>query len=213
MKIVIGLGNPGEEYARTRHNTGFRVVDCLAEKLRAEPFAVGSKAVSSLIWYEKIQVMLVKPMTYMNLSGEVVSVLGDMLGSALDNMLVITDDLHLPLGRMRFRSGGSCGGHNGLASIEQALATTGYPRLRIGIGVSGDNATDDGRVLDDAHGKAENKLIDFVLGEFTAREEEMLACVVPLAAGAVMDWIVHGITYCQNEYNSRNSAIGTGGET
>jgi PTH1 family peptidyl-tRNA hydrolase len=131
--------------------------------------------------------MLVKPQTYMNLSGEsVLEMLEDLEEEpGLEDLLVVTDDAALPLGSMRFRPRGSCGGHNGLASIEQSLASDGYPRLRIGVGPATEGIP----------------LKEFVLGGFSEREEDMLSSVIPTAAKAVRLWVEEGIEACQREYN------------
>ncbi len=134
MYLIIGLGNPGRKYANTRHNLGFRAIDLLSEKhnihLRKhlKPYESGSAEIAG----EKV--VLVKPLTYMNLSGEIVSSLVKKKSIHLEKILVICDDINLPLGDIRFRAKGSAGGHNGLSSIIEHLGSSDFPRLRIGIG-------------------------------------------------------------------------------
>lgn len=142
MKLVIGLGNPGPPYERTRHNIGFRVVDALAAKLRWQWSERRSRAVlaSGTIGSEKV--VLVKPITFMNLSGEAVAELVRWYKVQPEDLLVICDDLDLPVGKVRLRSKGSDGGHNGLENIIHHLHTAQFPRLRIGIGRPSDSRID-----------------------------------------------------------------------
>lgn len=198
MKIVVGLGNPGAEYAPTRHNVGFRVVDGLARRLQARLVAdAGDGEVAEAV-LEGESVLLLKPATYMNRSGEALGALLDGLPEELpiEEVLVVTDDVHLPLGRMRARPGGSCGGHNGLASIEAALATAEYPRLRVGVGPE----PADGR-------------IEFVLGRFTRGEEAVLEEVIPAAVEAAVTWMRDGMDACRNRFNGWRPAEDTGAAT
>jgi len=201
--MVIGLGNPGMEYTRTRHNAGFRVVDRVARDLGAGAFAARGQALVATGACADEPMLLVKPQTYMNRSGEAVGALLKPEGESLpiDRLLVIADDLHLPLGRLRFRDRGSCGGHNGLASIEQALATDAYPRLRLGIGPRlADAATSDGTPLSAAEPEGQDP-VDFVLGAFSEDEEAVLATVIATASEAVRTWVTAGLSHCQNQYN------------
>ena len=217
MKYIVGLGNPTAKYKNTRHNIGFSVVERVAD-LPVAPessSAVGipSAGVDSFLqrllrylsgaggktarrWH-KYQNMLVcrvnpeltllKPQTYMNLSGEVFSYLEDTVP---ENILVVVDDIYLPLGRMRFRSKGSAGGHNGLKSVEESLGSSLYHRVKIGVG----------RESAGVASEPEN-LIDFVLGEFAPEESELLRKVTDKSAQAVQDWYVGGIDYVQQQYN------------
>jgi peptidyl-tRNA hydrolase, PTH1 family len=134
MKLVIGLGNPGSQYERTRHNVGFRVVDKLAEKLGWKWTGRRSRAVlaSGTIGSEKV--VLVKPLTFMNLSGEAVAALVRWYNVSPEDILVVYDELDLPVGKVRLRPRGSAGGHNGIESIIRYLHTDQFPRLRVGIG-------------------------------------------------------------------------------
>ncbi len=189
MKVIVGLGNPGEAYRDTRHNAGFRVLDRFAEDLSAGVFAPGHKGVFSRVALAGHDVLLLKPRTFMNNSGDAVTSLLDAgvvnEEECQDALLVVTDDVALPLGRLRLRALGSSGGHNGLASVEQSLASSAYPRLRIGVGP----------------GPEEEDLAAFVLSAFEEEEEEILTSVIPTAAKLLSDWVVHGLEVCQQKYN------------
>jgi len=180
---VVGLGNPGAEYAATRHNIGFRVID----RLRQEDAENASRTAARRWNAETVETnygWLLKPLTYMNASGEAVADMAEELGLSPERILVVTDDVHLPLGRMRLRFSGSCGGHNGLASIERELAADTYPRLRLGVGQAG-----------------KKSLIDHVLGAFDATEEELVEVVVEQATHAVRLWINSPAPGVQQEIN------------
>ncbi|MBN2711731.1 MAG: aminoacyl-tRNA hydrolase, partial [Planctomycetes bacterium] len=140
MKLVVGLGNPGKKYEETRHNIGFRVVDRIASEFSFPPYRNSWQALAAEKEVDSEKVLLLKPVTFMNLSGEALTWCLDSLEQEpeLSDILVVTDDVALPLGRIRIRAGGSCGGHNGLASIEHSLASADYPRLRVGVGPSGE---------------------------------------------------------------------------
>lgn len=180
MKAVLCLGNPGEKYRLNRHNAGFMVADCLAGKL-------GKKwqAGANMLYFTYDDAVIIKPQTYMNGSGEVFPCLAEPV--ACGDVLVVVDEVNLPLGRLRFRARGSAGGHNGLRSIEQTLGSPDYCRLRIGIGSGGAVAGGD--------------LIDFVLGDFSGDELELLGRVVELSAGGVLEWLESGIGAAQGKYN------------
>jgi PTH1 family peptidyl-tRNA hydrolase len=185
----VGLGNPGHEYAETRHNVGFRVVDLCARRLNARwESRIG-------IWEAAegeaagIPVLLVKPQTYMNLSGRAVAeVLGEE-GVSVERTIVIMDDLALPLGRLRMRAKGSDGGHNGLASIIYTCGTTEIPRLRCGIGVDPLPFRDD--------------LPAFVLSPFTEGEQETALRMIERAADAIMMFVQSGIARAMSHYNTK----------
>ncbi|MFA5794990.1 MAG: aminoacyl-tRNA hydrolase [Candidatus Brocadiia bacterium] len=185
MKIIIGLGNPGEKYERTRHNLGFRVIDFLAEQNNiglAKSRYHRSYTGKGNIGDEKV--MLVKPATYMNLSGEAVQRLFADTGEALENFLIICDDFQLPHGAMRMRRQGSSGGHNGLESIIQLLGDEKFPRLRIGLG---------------APVGVEHKR--FVLSNFTRAEEKQNKEVIETVAQAVDCWVKDGIEKAMTSFN------------
>lgn len=184
MKLVVGLGNPGGKYESTRHNVGFRVVDELA---RRHGIDMNRTRFSSLFGSGTIgseQVILLKPGTFMNLSGRAVQEALAFYKLAPADLMVISDDLALPLGRLRLRKSGSAGGHNGLASIIQALGGDDFPRLRIGIEqVSGE------------------RMVGHVLGAFTRREEEIVGPALVRAADAVECWLAEGMDTAMNRYN------------
>lgn len=210
-RIALGIGNPGPEYASTRHNVGFMVLDLLAERLglcftrleRAGPD--GQKHFSGKV---KAQVcegrrkgkefLLVKPQTYVNLSGEVAAPLLRHAKRTSDSLFVIVDDLNLPLGRIRIRPSGSAGGHNGLKSVQQMLQTDAYPRLRLGIGPPAPSSNADG---DGSEGRSKavaplqaavlrgRDWPDFVLAPFLPEEREVLSRVLVQAADCTQAWL------------------------
>ncbi len=184
MKIVVGLGNPGRRYQGTRHNVGFAVVDALAEGPNVSALQCRFQA-GVAEWTEAGEkVLLVKPETFMNLSGRCVRQAVDFYQVPLPEVLVICDDINLPLGRLRFRPRGTHGGHNGLRDIQSHLGTTVYPRLRIGVGAPSD------------------EVVDYVLGRFRPAERAAIAEALELAAQAVVFWLHQGIEKSMNQYNS-----------
>ncbi len=191
VKIVLGLGNPGKEYERTRHNVGWWFLDHLADVWRFEGWKKDGDArvVSGQVGPHKVR--LVKPLTYMNLSGAVLRpYLRRAFWSPKVDLLVVVDEVALPIGRFRFRARGSAGGHNGLKSIEGALGNQDYPRLRIGIG------PDDAR-----HRRGD--LADFVLDEFGKREAETVRSLFPELREATELWLREGIEPVMNRYNAK----------
>jgi PTH1 family peptidyl-tRNA hydrolase len=184
MKLVIGLGNPGGRYAGTRHNVGYAVVDSLAESPRAGRFQSRFQAQLAELIEEPHKVLLVKPETFMNLSGRCVRQIVDFYQLPLEDLLVVCDDINLPLGKIRARARGSHGGHNGLRDIQNHLGTIEYARLRIGVG-----APDE----DDA--------IDHVLGRFRPVERPVIEEAVQKAVQAVIVWVHQGIEPCMNQFN------------
>jgi PTH1 family peptidyl-tRNA hydrolase len=183
MKIVVGLGNPGKRYDGTRHNIGFAVVDSLAASPRSGRFQPRFHAQVCELVENDDKILLVKPETYMNLSGRSVREAVDFYRLALSDLLVVCDDINLPLGRLRVRAKGSHGGHNGLRDIQNHLGTTEYARLRIGVDAP------------------RNDAIDHVLGRFSAGERKMIDDAVSLAAQAVILWASRGVEACMNQYN------------
>ncbi|HID21804.1 MAG TPA: aminoacyl-tRNA hydrolase [Planctomycetaceae bacterium] len=183
-KIVIGLGNPGPEYAGTRHNLGFDVVDLLCVRHGIECRSHKFHALYGRGIICDCRVHLAKPMTYMNESGIAVREIVSWYRSDLSQVLVICDDVNLPLGKIRVRRGGSSGGHRGLESIVQHLGTDQYPRLRLGIGR--------------ASGVS---MRDFVLSEFRDDEKAVVEELRTHAADAAETWIVHGVETCMNRFN------------
>jgi len=187
MKVIVGLGNPGREYERTRHNVGWWVVDHLADVWRFEPWKRDGEARVTTGSVGRARVRLVKPQTYMNLSGSVLrSYLRRPAWSAASDLMIVVDEVALPLGRYRFRARGSAGGHNGLKSIEAAVGSQDYARLRIGI------APDDPRRRGD--------LSDFVLDNFAKQESDVVRALMPTLTQALELWTSHGITPVLNRF-------------
>jgi PTH1 family peptidyl-tRNA hydrolase len=185
MKLVVGLGNPGPRYAGTRHNIGFDVVDYLAAAPGVGRWRSRFEAQMTDGVEGTEQVLLLKPETFMNLSGRAVRAAIDFYKLAVTDLLVVCDDIALPLGKLRARAKGSDGGQKGLRSIEQQLGTTDYSRLRIGVGSPGEH-------LDAA---------DHVLSRFKPGERAAVEEAVAQAAQAVQLWIRQGIDVCMNRVN------------
>lgn len=185
MKIIIGLGNPGKEYANTRHNIGFMVIDQLANRQNVNQFKEKFKALIGEYKYGAEKVLLVKPMTFMNASGEsVVDILRFYKVEPAD-IIIIYDDMDLETGRLRIRKKGSAGGHNGMKSIIYQLQTDNFARLRMGIGKPPHNA------------------INFVLGNFGSEEKETLQEMIDKAADAVEMFLDQGTEAAMNKYNEK----------
>lgn len=200
MKLIVGLGNPGGDYARTRHNAGFRVLDALADRVggdfRQRKFKARFATVDLPREWQGAQagdgrLLLVKPETYMNLSGEtVVSFLG-YYHLERNDLLVVTDDVNLPLGVLRLRRSGTAGGHNGLSDIERRLGGRDYARLRCGVGGREEGAE-----------RRIGELAGYVLGRFAPDEEERLPAVFARAAEACLTWAGHGCEMAMNRFNA-----------
>ena len=191
MKLIVGLGNPGPEYDRTRHNVGFEVVDSLARRYAAGETARGRfHAVTVEGFVEGEKVLLLKPTTYMNRSGQSVSEAMRFykLEPATD-LLVVVDDLALPCGQIRLRPGGSDGGHNGLRDIRSKLGTAEYARLRIGI---------------DPPGAIPQK--DYVLGKFRPDQRELVEEALATSVDAAATWARAGIEHAMNTFNQKMKA-------
>ena len=184
MKVICGLGNPGEQYRDTRHNIGFAVVDLLADRWGLTGAGrVRDGAARLEADRPEDRVMLVKPMRFMNQAGlPLAAALANTNADPTSDLLVITDDVDLPLGRMRLRRSGSAGGHNGLRSIITALGGTEFNRLRVGIGRSGDTG-------------------DHVLSTFKPRERELAAEAVAVGADAAERWLRDGIEAAMTAFN------------
>lgn len=182
MKAIVGLGNPGREYARTRHNIGFDVVDEVARRwnVQLRPW----KSAADVVVVSSRGVVLAEPQTFMNASGEAVGRLAAFYGLEPGDLLVVADEVQLPLGRIRLRGAGSAGGHNGLKSIIQHLGTE-FSRLRIGVG-RGDPTWD---------------LADHVLSRFGPGEREAAIEAVGRAADAVEFFVEHGVEAAMNRFN------------
>ncbi len=191
MKLVVGLGNPGREYEKTRHNVAWLLLDHAASQWRAEDWRRDGESRVSGARLGATRVRLVKPQTYMNLSGQVLRPYQRRESwSSANDLLVVVDDVALPLGRYRLRAQGSAGGHNGLKSIEAALGTREYARLRIGIG-----PTEPEHQFDD--------LSDFVLGRFGKGELAVVDELFPKLSDAIEIWIRDGIVAAMNVHNRR----------
>jgi len=191
MKLVVGLGNPGRKYERTRHNVGFRVVDELARRWRID---FGRRRLAGYVGAGKLReqrVLLVKPTTYMNRSGRSVREAVTFYKVALEDLLVVVDDMALGLGRLRLRPKGSAGGHNGLADIIQQLGGDGFGRLRIGI--------------DQVAGE---RMVGHVLSPFTSAEEEIVGSAICRAADAVECWVIEDVEEAMNRYNRTEGQTG-----
>jgi peptidyl-tRNA hydrolase, PTH1 family len=189
MKLIVGLGNPGAEYERTRHNVGWRVVDAFAAKFR---LAVTKHEKNALTGSGRVaggSVMVAKPLTYMNLSGDAVRLLVNAYLESPEEMIVVYDDIDLPLGRLRIRPNGSAGTHNGMRSIVSTLATENFPRLRVGIG-----ASDQGR------------LRDYVLDEFSPEDEPVVARAVERAVDALLLFVRGDLKRAMNQFNRDEEA-------
>ncbi len=185
MKIVVGLGNPGREYDQTRHNVGWMVLDRLAERAGWTGHARARDAAASVHGrYDGLDLMFVKPTTFMNLSGVAVRKVLARQRAPLGELLVVVDDFDLPLGRLRLRAEGSAGTHNGLRSIVGELGTQKFARLRVGIG------------------EPSRAAIDHVLSRFTAPERKVLDEVLDAAADAVVDWAREGSARAANRWNA-----------
>ncbi len=185
MKVVVGLGNPGAQYAKTRHNIGFRVVGELARRHSAGTPRVDFEAEVAEIHVAGEKILLVSPLTYMNLSGRSVRAAFDFYKLELDDLLIVCDDLNLDCGRLRMRRGGSSGGQKGLGDIIQRLGTEEFARLRIGIGQP----------------PGQMDATNYVLARFRPEEIEAIDLAVVLAADAVEWWIRDGVDLAQNRVN------------
>jgi PTH1 family peptidyl-tRNA hydrolase len=194
VKVVTGLGNPGERYQLTRHNVGFRVVDLLADRwgLTGQGrVRDGAAQLEVRLQNPPERVLLVKPMRYMNLSGGALKAAMRQTDASLeDDLLVVTDDVDLPLGRLRLRREGSAGGHNGLRDIIAAFGSNQFNRLRVGIGRSG----------------TRRETVDHVLSTFRADERELANAMIVTAADAVEAWLRDGIEEAMNAFNGLDLA-------
>jgi PTH1 family peptidyl-tRNA hydrolase len=189
MKVILGLGNPGREYEATRHNVGWWVLDHLADVWRFDGWKKDGEALTSTGVVAGLKVRLVKPLTYMNLSGEVLRpYLRRPFWAAKTDLLVIVDEVAIPIGTYRMRARGSAGGHNGLKSVEHHLKTQEYPRLRIGI-----RPEDERRIGSD--------LADFVLDKFARDEADVVRELMPRLTDVVETWLKEGAEAAMNRFN------------
>jgi PTH1 family peptidyl-tRNA hydrolase len=184
MKVIVGLGNPGPKYAGTRHNVGFDVVEYLAAGPGCGPFREKFEAFVSEMKDGDETVLLIKPLTFMNLSGRAVRAVLDFYKVSVENLLVICDDFNLPLGKLRVRIKGSHGGQNGLRNIQEQLGTDAYTRLRIGVGAPAFDA------------------VDHVLSKFKPGERAAVEDAVAKAAQAALTWLHQGAEAAMNKFNA-----------
>ena len=184
--LLVCLGNPGDKYENTRHNVGFMVADEVAERQRAPIQKVKFKALTNVLTISGEKVLVMKPITYMNLSGEAVRQAVDFYKVAPDHVLVISDDTSLAVGRLRIRKGGSAGGHNGLKSIIQHLGSDQFPRIKVGVGEKPHPDYD---------------LADWVLGKFVGEDKKTIDAAVKRAADAVECIIADGCDKAMNRFN------------
>ena len=203
MKLIVGLGNPGREYVGTRHNIGFEVLERLAVKIGLVPGPSDLDRLSrskfeglaldgpvTFASGKQERVLLLKPLTYMNLSGRSVQAAKAFYQLPVDDLMIVLDDVALPAGKIRLRPGGSTGGHNGLRDIERALATSNYPRLRVGI--------------DAPPPRVPQK--DYVLGKFSGEQRQRIDSSIDKAAEALLLWMDKGITPAMNQFNAADTA-------
>ena len=188
--LVVGLGNIGEEYASTRHNMGFLVLDAWAQASNAV-FTTGRYGATAEISFKGRKFTLLKPSTYMNLSGKAVNYWLKKTGIPQENLLVVVDDFAIPFGTLRLRRRGSAGGHNGLKSIDYSLASDDYARLRVGTGNGG---------------FAEGRQVDFVLGELLLEEKRAMPEILERAIAAIKCYATEGIDRAMTQFNKAHPA-------
>jgi len=185
LYVIAGLGNPGAKYEYTRHNIGFLVVDILAEKYNISITKIKHKALTGIGLIEGKKVMLVKPQTYMNNSGESIREVVEWYKTSLEHLIVVYDDLDLPLGKLRVRAKGSAGTHNGMKSVIYHLQSDIFPRIRVGIEKNPEGWD----------------IIDYVLGEFTEDEKKTIYNTLVKAAEAAVTIVTSGIDEAMNMFN------------
>ena len=188
MYIIVGLGNPGKEYAHTRHNVGFETIDILADRMGIEVEEKKHKGLCGKGILAGQKVILLKPQTYMNLSGDSVGEMAQFYKIPPENIIVINDDISLDVGRIRVRPKGSAGGHNGLKSIIYRLNSDTFPRVKMGVGAPKHEDYD---------------LADFVLGRFTKEEIPVMEDAIVKAEKAVSEIIKNGVQSAMNKYNGK----------
>jgi PTH1 family peptidyl-tRNA hydrolase len=200
MKCIVGLGNPGRKYANTRHNVGYMVLREIAGRLgismREHGFSEVGRGLLPEPGGEETQVLLVKPLTYMNRSGQAALEVSQDFGIQPGDMLVIYDDMDLPFGKIRLRRKGSSAGHKGIESIAAFLETTEFPRLKVGIGRPPEGVDP----------------VEFVLKPYEKADQAALAAVISLAASAALDALTKGIDWAMGEYNGQPGLLEDGEE-
>ena len=198
MKIIVGLGNPGRHYRLNRHNIGFRCIDHIADRYS---IPVKKRLCRSDIGQGSIagcEVLLAKPRTYVNLSGEAINCLLDKFHTEPGDLVVIHDDLDLPTGRIRLRLGGKSGGHRGIKSIIDCIGSPDFNRVRIGISRPGHEGSRYGD---------EDEIVDYVLGDFSPQEEDIIQSSVASVAEAVERILTDGIEIAMNRFNRRGAGL------
>ena len=183
--LVVGLGNPGQKYANTRHNMGFLTVDLLAEEAGVQLNKVKFKSAYNILRFAGARCLVMKPQTYMNLSGEAVREAAQFYKIPPERVLVIYDDVSLPVGKLRVRPSGSAGGHNGIKNISAHLGTQDFPRVKIGTGAPGEGGD----------------MIDWVIGVPSQAERKILLETFHRAIGAAACIIEHGCQKAMNDFN------------
>ncbi len=186
--LIVGLGNPGKDYAKTRHNCGFRVIDLLAQELGCKIDKAKFQGLYGQVVYNGKKLFLLKPQTYMNLSGASVLQLSAYFSIPPQRIIVIFDDISLNVGRLRIRPNGSAGGHNGIKSIISSLGSQNFPRVKVGVG---------------AKPHAEQDLADWVLSTFSASEEKTLESALKNAAEAALCIIDQDVPTAANRFNGK----------
>jgi PTH1 family peptidyl-tRNA hydrolase len=183
--LIVGLGNPGREYSQTRHNFGFMLIDRIALRLNARGMKIQSKAIVITAKYLDERLILAKPQTFMNLSGQAIQGLINFYKLPLDHLLVAHDDLDLPFCNLRIRPGGGAGGQKGIKSTIEQLGTPDFSRIRLGI--------------DRPPGRMD--AADYVLQEFSAKESQIVSETLDRAADAALAWISDGLNFAMNKFN------------
>ena len=183
--LLVCLGNPGKEYANTRHNIGFLAADALEKRTGVKFNKLKYRALTGEVTLGGQRVLVVKPQTYMNLSGEAVKLAGGFYKIPPERILVLYDDVSLPLGKLRIRASGSAGGHNGIKNIIAHLGTDAFPRIKVGVGAP----------------QREDGLVDWVIGSFTASERKVVDAAIDRALDAAACVIEHGVSEAQNRFN------------
>ncbi|MCV3733742.1 aminoacyl-tRNA hydrolase [Mycoplasma enhydrae] len=181
MKLIVGLGNPGKEYEKTRHNVGFMIIDSLSKKLVAP---LNTKKFNGIYFKDK-ELIIAKPLTYMNNCGEFVRAIVDYYNINIDDIIIVYDDIDTELGKVIIRQKGSAGGHNGMKSIINHLDTNEIKRLKVGIG-------------------RDENLVNFVLGKFSFEDSKIIENVIEEASDALIQFINNDIRYVMNKYSNKN---------
>ena len=184
--LLVCLGNPGKQYENTRHNIGFMAADLLSEREGVKLNKLRYRALTGEMTLGGARVLVIKPQTYMNLSGEAVKLAGGFYKVPPERVLVISDDVSLPLGKLRIRASGSAGGHNGLKNIISHLGTDAFPRIKVGVGAP-------------AH--PEHEMVDWVIGNFSGEEKKVVRQALEKVIEAAECVVAKGVGEAQNRYN------------